>query len=679
MQGYLGEEEEWTRYRRIRNDCTRMAKSEKTKYYRELFISLHEEKDSKRIHSVTRDLLGWNRDMGPKNFLSHGRIIRKPKELANEQLTYYQEKMDKLMNELENMPGQKGDPVEKLEEALEKWPQRGQFSEFRFREITIIETSRLVSGLGNSTSHGHDDIDANFLKIILPYIVKPLNYLVNTSLSTKTFANKWRISQVHPLLKEKDMNRMDPGSYRPVSMLPTTSKIVERAVQLQLLNFMESTGQMNDSCHAYRSGLSTTTTIAEISDSLYSATEEKLITEIMTMDQSSAFDCLNFEILLRKMKLYNVSNDVIDWMRSYLNYRTQYVTVGTADSRMRPLTRGVPQGSVLGPLLYVIYTNEISEVVREKDCGETAHLDIERLFGKPCKKCGMTTTYADDTTYVVANSKREDNEEKLRTNLMRMKSYLRDNDLCLNPGKTKLLECMISQKKGKMMGQPPTLVVETGQGTRKEIVDTGHLRILGANLMANMTWASHLETGSKALLPGIRRQLGAFQHLGRKLPRSCRKILAATMIMSRIMYLMPVWGGTTDNYVRKVQVLQNKTARWVTGLQKKTRIKDLLVACGWFSVRELIDIHTTLVIWKLVHMKKPGHLSRNMNVQEDLLIEVNENRLQFTDRSLTSRGTSLWNRLPSELREIRLVANFKRKLKQWTMEQRSRDPNPDPD
>ena len=122
-------------------------------------------------------------------------------------------------------------------------------------------------------------------------------------------------------------------------------------------------------------------------------------------------------------------------------------------------------------------------------------------------------------------------------------------------------------------------------------------------------------------------------------------------------------------------MLQNRTARWVTGMQKKTKVKELLEACGWFSVRELVDIHTTTMVWKLIHMLKPGHLSRNMRIQEDLHIEQEEHRLQFTERSLTVRGSILWTRLPRELKEIRTVAAFKRKLKQWTMEQRTRDPD----
>ena len=283
----------------------------------------------------------------------------------------------------------------------------------------------MVTGLSNSSSCGWDEVDANFLKLILQSIINPLRHLVNTSLMTKSFANKWRIAKVHPLLKDSELSRMEQSSYRPVSMLSTVSKIVERAAQIQLLQFLESSGQLNESAHAYRKGLGTATAIAEMSDKLYSATEEKLMTSIMTVDESSAFDCLNTEILLNKMRLYSVDEDVIDWLRSYLTFRTQYVTVGASNSRMRQLTRGVPQGSVLGPLLFAVYTNELTEVVRNKDCTDQSHNVQTKLFGTPCGPCGAMINYVDDSTYLVSSRSREANKIKMTKNMKNIRIFLR--------------------------------------------------------------------------------------------------------------------------------------------------------------------------------------------------------------------------------------------------------------
>ena len=229
--------------------------------------------------------------------------------LADIQIDYYVDKMNKLtekLNKEKEQQQQQEDPLLKLREVLEKWPPSTLIPTFRFKYISLLEMSQLVTGLSNSSSFGQDEIDSTFLKLILPSILKPLRHLVNTSLQSSTFANKWRITKVHPLLKDKDLDKLDPTSYHP--------KGVERATQLQLLQFFETTEQWNDSGHSYRQGLSTTTTIAEISNAPYSATEDRMITEIMTLDQSAAFDCLNIEILLSKMRLYIIEEDVINWL-----------------------------------------------------------------------------------------------------------------------------------------------------------------------------------------------------------------------------------------------------------------------------------------------------------------------------------------------------------------------------
>ena len=297
---------------------------------------------------MTKQLLGWENDSTPRSFLIEGRLIRKQAELAEAQLKCYENKLNKLRNK---MWIKQTDPLELLKTALERWNKSENFEEFEFRKITLLETSQLVSKLGNSTTYGHDEIDALTIKLILPYILIPLQHIVNSSLVSNKFAMKWKLHKVIPLLKSTDSNKLDPEEYRPVSLLSTTAKIVERAAQIQLLDFFEKTEQLNNNAHAYRPNLSTTTTIMQICEALYESAELCNIASILTVDQSAAFDTLNHEILLNKMKLYKVGPNALLWLRDYLTNRSQYVSIGTATSRWRTLEYGVPQGSVLGPLL----------------------------------------------------------------------------------------------------------------------------------------------------------------------------------------------------------------------------------------------------------------------------------------------------------------------------------------
>ena len=214
--------------------------------------------------------------------------------------------------------------------------------------------------------------------------------MVNVSLTEASFAHEWKVAKTIPLLKGKDLDKLSPGSYRPVALLSTVSKIVERVAQSQLLDYLETTGQLNGNSHGYRKGMSMTTTLVQITDGLYRATEAKKISAIMALDQSSAFDYVQHIVLLDKLRLYSMDEKALKWVENYLTERTQYVSIGRAVTERKAVSRGVPQGSVLGPLLYTVYTNDITEAVREDGCQNEVHRETNRLFGMDCEDCGSS-------------------------------------------------------------------------------------------------------------------------------------------------------------------------------------------------------------------------------------------------------------------------------------------------
>ena len=363
---------------------------------------------------------------------------------------------------------------------------------------------------------------------------------------------------------------MLPESYCLIAILPTISKLVERPAQKQILEYFEKYKLLNDNAHAYQTGYSTTTTLLEITDNIFQAIDENQMLYVMTVDQSAAFDCVSHQILLQKLNIYNLSRETLQWISSYLEFLTQFVTIGRTESRMCPVDRGVPQGSVLGPLLYSVYTNEMSETITDTDCRNEAHSDNEQLFGKECCQCGTITQYADDSTYQIANIQRQNNQKKKITdNIDNMIIFLNTNELTINMDKTKIVECMIMLKRGRTPGDPPELSVMNSRRQQEIITDSNQCRILGMNIQNNATCNSHLETGKKPLLPSLRRNLGALRHLGKQIPSGSKNTLARGLILSRLSYLISIWGGASNNLLRKAQIVQNASARWVTGLQEK--------------------------------------------------------------------------------------------------------------
>ena len=332
-----------------------------------------------------------------------------PRKLANIQLQYFKNKVKSL---IDNLPPPTGDPSRYLVKAIRKWRNSNQRIKFTLREISITETSDILRRMGNSKSFGHDQLDGWSLKIISDHITIPLHHIINMSIRHRKFATKWKIAKVIPLHKGGKLDKSSPSSYRPISLLPVTSKLVEKVVQKQLLQFMEMSGQLSLNSHAYRNHHSTTTAMLQISDLIFTATDKNLITTLTTVDESSAFDCVKHEFLLRKLQLYNCDESVCDWMLSYLSFRTQYVMVGAHQSAMSPVYVGVPQGSILGPLLYSIYTNDISEIVKEDDCDDPSHSEDDNLFTPNCQICGMIPFYADDAMIIHSSKSRDDNQNK---------------------------------------------------------------------------------------------------------------------------------------------------------------------------------------------------------------------------------------------------------------------------
>ena len=314
---------------------------------------------------------------------------------------------------MNNLPKTNTNPLSWLQSAMSRWSQKGKFPSLKFNEVTLTQTIHLISELSNSTTFGTDCIDALAIKVVAPQLAPPIRHLINTSLKTSQYANKWKLSKLLPLLKSSDLNRLHPSSYRPIAILPTISKIVEKAAQMQILNYLETNRMLNWNTHAYRKGHSTTTALAEVTEKLYKAIDERKISSLMTLDQSAAFDCVQHSLLLDKLELYYLDKTVVKWVKSYLENRTQFVTIGRANSRMTAVGRGVPQGSVLGPLLYTIFTNEMSETIVDEDCTNIVHKNTESLFSQDCDKCGSVTQYADDATYQTADRLRSNNQKQL--------------------------------------------------------------------------------------------------------------------------------------------------------------------------------------------------------------------------------------------------------------------------
>ena len=269
-----------------------------------------------------------------------------------------------------------------------------------FRSVSPFSINKIIKELKNSKSSGLDNIDTYIIKLIKPHIVPAITHIVNTSIRAEQFPTKYKVAKVVPLHKGKNAPLSQPKSYRPISILPVISKIIERVIQTQITDYMNKSTLFHPNHHAYRSFHSTTTAILSIHDAWVEAAERGLHTGVVLIDMSAAFDVVDIPILLKKCEILNFNTESISWLKSYLIQRQQKVYIGGHFSSTVTLEAGVPQRSILGPLLYTLYTVDFPEVVHQEDCPHFLKYNQVK-FRIICTECGGICCYADDSTYIL--------------------------------------------------------------------------------------------------------------------------------------------------------------------------------------------------------------------------------------------------------------------------------------
>ena len=605
-----------------------------------------------------KNWLGWNSGGPPSQLVINGELKNKPKEMADCMNDFFVQKVNELRARI---PACRVDPLDRVKLAM-----KDRNCSLQLKAVHPEEVSKIIKGMKTSKTCGLDNIDSYVLKVACEELTPGITHIVNLSISERKFPALWKNSKVIPLFKKEDPTI--PKNYRPVSLLPITSKILERAVYNQLIKYLEDNQLLHPSHHGFRKSHSTTTALLEMYSPWVEAAEEDKITAVVLLDLSAAFDLVDKDILIGKLKLYGLDESLTCWMESYLTERNQQVYMDGELSKSLPVNIGVPQGSILGPILYCILVNDLPEVAHNHGTAENS----PSFWNNYCTACGGISCFADDSSLSKSSSDPMSLNQEIKEKYEEISEYMASNRLVLNSDKTHLL-VMASKLKHKKHGDYGVFL-DTGN---ELILPKDHEKLLGCHISSDFTWNEHLENNEFSLQRQITSRINALRKIGHSASFETRKMVANGIVISRIIYVIQVWGGTKEYLIKMLQVLQNKAARFVTKLDIFTSQKTLLLQCGWLSVKQLVEYHSLVMIFKAKSDKKPVFMEKAISKTfqyrtrastSGCILENEKISSDISKESFLIKSTRMWNRLPPHVKQAETLQKFKWKLKGWIKE-----------
>ena len=452
-------------------------------------------------------------------------------------------------------------------------------SSFQFQYTNPDKVAKIIGNLKPKVSAGYDNLSSKLLKDLKDIISRPLSIIINQSLCCGIFPSKLKLAKVIPLYKKGDSSLF--GNYRPISLLSSVSKIFERIAFEQIYEYFTVNNLLYDGQYGFRKNHSTELAALEFIDRIKIQLDEKKTPFSVFLDLSKAFDTLDHDILLSKLNFYGIRGTALNWFKSYLTGRKQYVEYNGVTSSMRGLEMGVPQGSILGPLLFIIYMNDINTVSNKLDF--ILYADDTTLLGPLCS----FTHHSNDDIGSVSNM--------INLELAKISDWLVVNKLSLNVAKTKFMIFHNYQKIIKERDIPSLII----NGTNIEKVN--EFNFLGLTINEFMNWNSHCSKISNK----ISRTLGVMNRLKRYLPISAMKLMYSSLILSHLQFAVTCWGFKWDRLFK----LQKRAIRIMTNSKYNAHTDPLFKDLGLLKIQDIFDAQCLKFWYKFVNNLVPSYFA----------------------------------------------------------------------
>ena len=623
----------FTDFATLRNSIQRDIKKAKTEFFKnKLDENMREPK--KLWHYLGK--LGYSSKTSSKSKIVldiDGVLHSDTHDVTNHINNFFTTVADKLTNKLPQVSNDYGIRSDSFERF---YTSKGvSQTDFELKKVSADFVFDELSALNVNKSSGLDDIAPRFLKDGAFQLAPIITHIINLSIESSIVPHDLKLAKVIPLFKKK--SRLEIGNYRPVSLLNSVSKILEKCIYIQLESYLSSHNLIYNYQSGFRHGYSTDTCLIYLTDFIRSQIDKGHYVGMLLLDVQKAFDSVNHEILCYKLECMGIKSD---WFKSYLSDRKQLVSIDDIHSDLKPLSCGVPQGSLLGPLLYLCYSNDMVTSVKNK-----------------------LLLYADDSVIISSHINPDVISDELSSDLRTCNNWLINNKLSLHVGKTELILFGSRRKLKKASNFSITYKDHV-------IKPVSNLKYLGVQLDQHLSGEVMAEETLKKATSRLKFLYRHSNFFNQKL----RKSLCSALLQCHIDYCCNSWHtGLSKKFQHSFQILQNKMIRYILKLSPRdhvgySEIDTVGFLCTSSRSRQLRLNH----MFNIFHSNCPDYLNQFFVRTSDS--HSHRTRASswnffiprvgsFTKNSFFYQAALDWNDLPSHIKAIQDKVSFKKAVK----------------
>ena len=545
----------------------------------------------------------------------------------------------KLAEKIESQPSD--DPLKYLGDKTGE-------TKFKLQPVNVEYVERAIKALNNSKSPGADRIPVKILKDAINLVSKPLTLIYNASLERGIFPQIWKLARVTPI--HKAGTKTDVNNYRPISVLSVVSRILEKIVHDQLMEFLKGQNRLCLNQFAFQKLHSTLTCLLNVIDPWFKNSDEGKINLSIFLDLKKAFDTVDHKILLLKLREYGAEGTSHSWFTSYLTNREQFCYFDGSTSSKSSIECGIPQGSCLGPLLFILYINDFEN----------------------CLKSTIPNMYADDTCVNIASENLNELLIDLKNELENISNWMRINKLSLNASKSEYMVIGHWRQLNKIGNDLPDLVLNN-----EVIKRADKTKYLGINIDESLNW----KVQYKAIKNKLKGGLSSLRKLKNILPQRKLDQVYKALFESHLRYGNIVWSALSNTKLSQLQRLQTRAKKLIANAKYKDGW-----TCKWLNVKSLISFDQGVMTYKILHDLCPENLRHKFTERSMISeyrtrnsgdLQIPKVRLEYAKRSFYFSGVKNWNDIPDNIRERESIARFRTGLRDYLLNL-SQDPNTTP-